>query len=960
MRRRSSVEWLAGVVTATRRAPWLAAGCLAALVLACYGRVLFGKQQFAFRDTAHFYYPLYWRVQQEWSAGRLPLWEPGANGGLPMLGRPMAAVLYPAKLLFALVPFSWGMRLYTIGHEVFAFWAMAALMRSWGVSRTGATLAGLSYAFGGTVLSGYFNIIYLVGAAWIPLGFRAADRWLRLGRRRGLVELVLVLAMQILGGDPQAAYLTLLCAFGYAAGLSRRQSEDRARPSAWLLGLAAVGIAWIWAGPPLSRLVRAGDGMGQGFLLTAWVFLAASYVATRRCGRLAAGLAGLGLAGLLALLVTAAQVFPVVEHIAGSVRWAGGSTEDLFDSSLLPYRALEWLWPNVFGTFTAGNRYWIPVLPPVGAQRPSPLSLYGGALPMVLALGAAGFRGGPRAWVTAVVLLSFLGSLGQFAGPSGWSVEVGRGDGAGAVGSLREVGQDSFYGLLTTALPALRLFRFPFKLLSFTSLGLAALAGLGWDQLATSDGRQRTRAIAVALLMLTGLGLATTVAMRDHLTAAIASRGADHAVFGPLDEAGAVGAMERGFIHGAVALGAGLALIVGSAGRRRAIVGALAVILLTIDLAVADSPLIVSIPQAEFEREPEVLRAIREAERTDPSPGPFRIQRLPSWVPIGWASSSSLRRLRELVEWEIRTLQPNFGWLHGVDYVFEDESRTARAEWTRQAESAHRRLDPSLAEALGVEPGRPVLDHPRAIYDLWGARYFILPAFPGDWTRPNRSYAAFVDQTDLIYPAPGTFEGPGALQGRQRWLLDQDVVVRRNRRAFPRAWVVRAVQVIRPLGPDDSARRDGLIARLRSAEPLSDGVNLRRTAYVETEDPKALGAQLRGSRADTVPPSTEADDAVIVRPLSPTRLVIEADLRRPGLVVLADVMEPGWRLTIDGRPAPILRANLLMRAAVVGAGKHTLVYTYDPASVRVGAWISLAGVLCLVLMAGWARASRAN
>ena len=106
--------------------PWFA---LAALVVACYGGVLFGGQQFAFRDSAHFYYPLYWRVQQEWSAGRLPLWEPGANGGTPMLGTPMAAVLYPGKLVFALVPYAWGVRLYTVGHEVLAFWAMLALMR---------------------------------------------------------------------------------------------------------------------------------------------------------------------------------------------------------------------------------------------------------------------------------------------------------------------------------------------------------------------------------------------------------------------------------------------------------------------------------------------------------------------------------------------------------------------------------------------------------------------------------------------------------------------------------------------------------------------------------------------------------------------------------------------------------------------------------------------------------------
>ena len=252
MMRRRSAEFLGAAASVTRRAPLAAWCCLATLVVACYGGVLFGGRQFAFRDSAHFDYPLHWRVQQEWAAGRLPLWEPGSNGGMPMLGSPMSAVLYPGKLVFALVPYAWGIRIYTVGHEVLAFWAMVALMRSWGVSRTGAALAGLSYAFGGPVLSDYFNIIYLVGAAWVPLGFRAADRWLRLGRSWALVDLTLVLAMQVLGGDPESAYLTILCAFGYAAGLARSESGGAGEAMAVGIG-ARRGREHLDLGRPVAR-----------------------------------------------------------------------------------------------------------------------------------------------------------------------------------------------------------------------------------------------------------------------------------------------------------------------------------------------------------------------------------------------------------------------------------------------------------------------------------------------------------------------------------------------------------------------------------------------------------------------------------------------------------------------------------------------------------------------------------
>src|SRR5258706_15003164 len=66
--------------------PFLISSCLLSLLLACYGNALFRGGQFSYRDAAHYYYPLYERVQQEWDAGRWPLWEPEENGGMPLLG----------------------------------------------------------------------------------------------------------------------------------------------------------------------------------------------------------------------------------------------------------------------------------------------------------------------------------------------------------------------------------------------------------------------------------------------------------------------------------------------------------------------------------------------------------------------------------------------------------------------------------------------------------------------------------------------------------------------------------------------------------------------------------------------------------------------------------------------------------------------------------------------------------
>ena len=68
------------------------------------------------------------------------------------------------------------------------------------------------------------------------------------------------------------------------------------------------------------------------------------------------------------------------------------------------------------------------------------------------------------------------------------------------------------------------------------------------------------------------------------------------------------------------------------------------------------------------------------------------------------------------------------------------------------------------------------------------------------------------------------------------------------------------------------------------------------------------------------------------------------------MVILADIDYPGWRLTIDGRDAPIHRVNRLMRGAAVPAGRHRLAYTFAPKSFRVGGAISLAAGVTLAVL----------
>jgi uncharacterized membrane protein YfhO len=83
---------------------------------------------------------------------------------------------------------------------------------------------------------------------------------------------------------------------------------------------------------------------------------------------------------------------------------------------------------------------------------------------------------------------------------------------------------------------------------------------------------------------------------------------------------------------------------------------------------------------------------------------------------------------------------------------------------------------------------------------------------------------------------------------------------------------------------------------------------------------------------------------------NPSRVVIRAKMERPGVVVLGETYYPGWELTIDGKPAPILRINRMMRGAAVQSGEHELVYTYRPKSFLAGCVGSALGLLAAAVL----------
>jgi uncharacterized membrane protein YfhO len=81
------------------------------------------------------------------------------------------------------------------------------------------------------------------------------------------------------------------------------------------------------------------------------------------------------------------------------------------------------------------------------------------------------------------------------------------------------------------------------------------------------------------------------------------------------------------------------------------------------------------------------------------------------------------------------------------------------------------------------------------------------------------------------------------------------------------------------------------------------------------------------------------------------RLVFEVDAPADGVLVVVEGYDAGWRATVDGEPAQVLRANLVFRAVEVSAGTHTIVLEYAPPGVRAAWWLWLVTMMGLVAVA---------
>jgi hypothetical protein len=215
---------------------------------------------------------------------------------------------------------------------------------------------------------------------------------------------------------------------------------------------------------------------------------------------------------------------------------------------------------------------------------------------------------------------------------------------------------------------------------------------------------------------------------------------------------------------------------------------------------------------------------------------------------------------------------PNIGLIHDFDHLF-GHNPLRLADFARATAAPDTVAGPDQRVFTALLPS-----YRSTLEDLFGVR-FIAISIP-------------VEQID------GSFR-PGDLNLIAR---TADAYVYENPRALPR---VLLATDWRKADFQDLLRHGGW-----------PDVDPRRTVLLEAPPPGFVAGASGGS-------------AQIER-YGNTEIAIAVDAPSGGILVLNDVWHPWWRAAVDGRPAEILKANVLFRAVVVPPGRHEVRFSFHP------------------------------
>jgi hypothetical protein len=125
-----------------------------------------------------------------------------------------------------------------------------------------------------------------------------------------------------------------------------------------------------------------------------------------------------------------------------------------------------------------------------------------------------------------------------------------------------------------------------------------------------------------------------------------------------------------------------------------------------------------------------------------------------------------------------------------------------------------------------------------------------------------------------------------------------------------------------------------------------DSLNTKQTAIVNSKEFSSLFTEKSTKRF-----VKDSLASIKLMDYEPNYLKYTAINSNAGLAVFSEIYyKNGWIATIDGKEVPIFRANYVLRAIEIPAGKHEIEFRFEPQVVKTGSSIALFSSIGMVLL----------
>lgn len=243
---------------------------LLALPLLCFLAAARQRGVFFVHDIQFYFYPIHASAAALFKHGELPLWNPYAYGGMPLVGDIQTALLYPPNWLFFILPTDAAFSYAVILQFCIAGLGMYLFLRQLQLGAASSFVGAVAFMFCGFMTARVVHLSILGATALIPWVFLCGRRALGEGRARWKAAAAVAIALQVFSGHPQVPIYTA-CALALFALLQALEQRTRDGDTRWLYrtpgrllvilclgyGLAAVQLL------PLNELVGHSHRSGR-------------------------------------------------------------------------------------------------------------------------------------------------------------------------------------------------------------------------------------------------------------------------------------------------------------------------------------------------------------------------------------------------------------------------------------------------------------------------------------------------------------------------------------------------------------------------------------------------------------------------------------------------------------------------------------------------------------------------